>query len=64
MPQTAARSRTLALKIFGESMEPDYQNGDIIYVDTGMDSPASTEVTGPRRAVKTSLRPMQGYAHN
>jgi SOS-response transcriptional repressor LexA len=32
-PKKRPGPRTLALKISGESMEPDYQNGDIIYVD-------------------------------
>ena len=32
-PKKRHGSRTLALKVSGESMEPDYQNGDIIYVD-------------------------------
>ena len=32
-PKKRHGSRTVALKVSGESMEPDYQNGDIIYVD-------------------------------
>ena len=32
-PKKRHGSRTVALKVSGESMEPDYQNGDFIYVD-------------------------------
>jgi SOS-response transcriptional repressor LexA len=32
-PKKRRGSRTIALRVSGESMEPDYRNGDIIYVD-------------------------------
>ena len=32
-PKKRHGRRTVALKVSGESMEPEYQNGDIIYVD-------------------------------
>ena len=32
-PKKRHGSRTVALKVSGESMEPDYHNGDFIYVD-------------------------------
>jgi phage repressor protein C with HTH and peptisase S24 domain len=32
-PKKRHGSRTIALKVSGESMEPDYHNGDIIYID-------------------------------
>jgi SOS-response transcriptional repressor LexA len=32
-PKKRQGPRTIALKVSGESMEPDYQNGDIIYLD-------------------------------
>jgi SOS-response transcriptional repressor LexA len=35
-PRTPRGPRTVALKVSGESMEPDYQHGDLIYVDPGV----------------------------
>jgi len=32
-PKKRQGSRTIALRVSGESMEPDYHNGDIIYID-------------------------------
>jgi len=65
-PKKRPGSRTLALRMSGESMEPDYRHGDIVYVDPdvapihGKDVvvrlPERNEVTFKRLVVEGELR--------